>query len=239
MVGLGNLSDLEREWSMFDRSVSADPACACRRVSFSSTAAGPPTGAPASACLLLLSRRYGESVEETARFKGQLHLGVWLGSTLEGRRRRGAKLILTGLAETDDAASFCCALSVEIKMARVARIRAAERRQSVAWRVNARRVHFTSPASPSQTASKHENANGPRSVPPSHPEKELDIIGLAYALAWLAPGCTPQRARAGQHRGASGVFGFPRHVPTQEGQNDDRRIAELTAQAPTSHDGGL
>jgi hypothetical protein len=46
-----------------------------------------------------------------------------------GRGWRGAKLILTGLAGTDDAASFCCALSAEIRVAR-ALIRAAERRQS-------------------------------------------------------------------------------------------------------------
>ena len=57
----------------------------------------------------------------------------------EGPHWRGAKLIFTGLAETDDAASFCCALFAEIGVAR-ALIRAAERRQSIAWRVNARRV---------------------------------------------------------------------------------------------------
>jgi hypothetical protein len=49
-------------------------------------------------------------------------------------------LILTGLAETDDAASFCCALSAEISVAR-ALIRAAERRQSdVLLRVDGRSV---------------------------------------------------------------------------------------------------
>jgi hypothetical protein len=42
---------------------------------------------------------------------------------------------------------------------------------------------------------------------PSHSQKEIDIIGFAYARAWLAPWGSPHRRHAGQRRGSTGDFG--------------------------------